>query len=202
MSITTDTLMLSQIELKYQHLYSGKVDGIWGPLSQQAFNQLKNKKYPPFLYDLITFTELTNRAPMWLKAAWEELKKGIKEKHGLEDHPDIIKYGKAVNLKIDHDEIPWCSAFACWCLETIGKNSTKSAAARSWLNWGVELQMPRPGAITVLSRGANPTQGHVGFFLWESAKDSELFILGGNQSDEVNISKYPTKNVLSYRWLK
>src|SRR4030095_2451187 len=77
----------------------------------------------------------------------------------------------------------WCSAFANWCVEKAGYEGTDSAWAKSWLTWGKKLATPRRGCIAVFTRGDG---GHVGFYI--SKTSSVIKVLGGNQSDEVNIS--------------
>jgi hypothetical protein len=56
----------------------------------------------------------------------------------------------------------------------------------------------RLGAIAVLSRGANPKAGHVGFWLGET--EAEPVPLAGNQSDEVIVAAFTRSQVLGYRW--
>lgn len=71
--------------------------------------------------------------------------------------------------------------------------------ARSWLDWGVALENPIYGCVTVLTRD-DPTswKGHVGFYL---RHDEEfVYLLGGNQLDEVRELAYPVASVLGYRW--
>jgi uncharacterized protein (TIGR02594 family) len=88
-----------------------------------------------------------------------------------------------------------------------GLMRTGSAAARSWLEWGVGLDVPPYGCITVLQRGRGPqpgpevvdAPGHVGFFLG-MANEMDILLLGGNQSNSVNVSLYPKHRVLSHRW--
>lgn len=78
-----------------------------------------------------------------------------------------------------------------------GIPSTRSAAARSYLNWGRTIESPFVGCIVVLSRGGDPTKGHVGF--WIAENDEHVFIYGGNQGNQVSIQAYDKKQILSYR---
>jgi uncharacterized protein (TIGR02594 family) len=134
--------------------------------------------------------------PLWLKLAFVE--RGVAEQPGLFEHnPRIIEYHSATSLKATRDEVPWCSAFACWCMEKAGVKSTRSAAARSWLDWGREVRRPEPGTVVVLKRGDHSWQGHVGFWIGEDA--SRILVLGGNQGDEVSQAWYSKARVLSYR---
>jgi len=132
----------------------------------------------------------------WIPRAKGEI--GTKEIRGQEHNPRVLEYHAQTTLKATTDEVPWCSAFVTWVMEKSQIPSTRSAWARSWLNWGQELEEPVMGCIVVLSRGGSPTKGHVGFYMGE--KDGYLHILGGNQGNEVKISKYGKERLLSYRW--
>lgn len=138
----------------------------------------------------------TTMVPKWMQIASAEL--GVKEKPGAADNPRVIEYHSLTTLKATEDSVPWCSSFVSWCLEKSGVQSTKSAWARSYLNWGVELKEPKYGCIVVFTRGAS--SGHVAFFVDKSSHGVK--VLGGNQSDEVNYSYYSQSRVLGYRWPK
>lgn len=148
---------------------------------------------------LLPAVDLIPGYPLWYQIAYGEL--GIEEFKGEADNPRIVKYLHSTNLihtapnQADNDETPWCAAFVCWCLEQAGRESTDSAWARSYLYYGKRIEEPRSGCIVVLTRGVN--SGHVGFF--ERKDGSKIYILGGNQSDQVNISAYPESRLLGYR---
>lgn len=133
--------------------------------------------------------------PPWMKIALAE--KRVDEKTGERSHPRIIEYHQVTTLKATSDEVPWCASFVCWALEKAGVPSTKSSAARSYLKYGHSIERPVPGCIVVLSRGTNPTQGHVGF--WLSEDDEHVFVYGGNQSNMVCVEAYNKGLVLDYR---
>lgn len=141
-----------------------------------------------------------SRVPAWLALALAEL--GTAELAGSRHNPRILEYHACTTLKATQDEVPWCSAFACWAMEggELGRaiRSTRSAAARSWMQWGVELKQPRLGCLAVFSRSSNPAFGHVAFYL--DGYGGMLDILGGNQSNRVCIAKYGTGRLLGYRW--
>lgn len=134
--------------------------------------------------------------PDWYYVARMEI--GVLEIYGAEDNPRILSYQQATSLKATDDETPWCSAFVCWCFEQVGIASTKKANARSWLDWGVALDKPKEGCVVVFRRGSSGWQGHVGFYYGE--RGSDILLLGGNQNNSVNISRYPKSRVLGYRW--
>lgn len=89
------------------------------------------------------------------------------------------------------DHIPWCAGFVAWCCEKVGMGSTNSLMARSYEKWGISSKSaPLPGDIVTFYRnGLRSGQGHVGFFLgWQ--RTGQVLVLGGNQSDAVNVTSY------------
>ncbi len=101
---------------------------------------------------------------------------------------------------MDEDDIPWCAAFVSGVLESVGIESARSWWARSYRHWGRSLFGPVYGAVVVFERG--PTSGHVGFVVGKTDRSthSPLWILGGNQSDAVNVKLFPRSRVLAYRY--
>jgi uncharacterized protein (TIGR02594 family) len=99
---------------------------------------------------------------------------------------------------VKNDEVAWCAAFCGACLERAGLASTRSLMARSYLKWGDALSEPRAGAIAVFSRGTNPAEGHVGFWLGET--EDAVVLLGGNQGNAVSVARYAKSRLLALRW--
>lgn len=132
-----------------------------------------------------------NPAPMaasqfpWMPVARGEL--GIHE--GV-DAERISQYFEATELGDQPDSVPWCSAFVNFCMEQSGQPRTRSALARSWLDWGTDAGDFVPGCVVVLPRGNNPRSGHVAFFAGFDAVGN-IRLLGGNQSNEVSVSSFP-----------
>ena len=60
------------------------------------------------------------------------------------------------------------------------------------------LDEGRFGAVAVLSRGSDPSAGHVGFLLGET--DGHVLLLGGNQGDAVSVAAFPKTRLLGFRW--
>jgi uncharacterized protein (TIGR02594 family) len=143
--------------------------------------------------------------PRWYEIAEGEI--GVTEDPDENiDNPRIVEYFTATDfMNKGDDEIPWCSAFANWCMVQAGIEGTHSARARSWdeEGWGEELDDPREGCLVVFERPPNPANGHVGFFAGEQ-DESRIRILGGNQGPEgrgaVSISNQSRDLALSYRW--
>lgn len=131
----------------------------------------------------------------WMCIALGEL--GTAEHPGPADNPRVIAYHAATTLKATDDEVPWCSSFVNWTMRRADLAGTHSARALSWLGWGCSTA-PQYGAIVVLTRGANPAQGHVGF--WLDGDATRCWVLGGNQSDCVSVAPFDRDRVLGTRW--
>ena len=101
----------------------------------------------------------------------------------------------------DTEKLPWCGDY----VETAIKNSLPDEPfegavgnnpywARNWLKFGYECP-PNYGAIVVFSRGNG---GHVGFVVGED--DSDYYVLGGNQSNMVSVTRISKSRLLGFRW--
>lgn len=135
--------------------------------------------------------------PIWLDRAMFYI--GEKEVKGLTHNPRIISWWEKIKAPFRDDESSWCAGFCGGVLEECGIKSSRSAAARSYLRWGQEVDA-LVGSIVVLWRGQKEGwQGHVGFLVGRDPWGN-LLILGGNQGDEVSIKPFPVHRVLSYRW--
>ena len=137
---------------------------------------------------------------------------GTKEIGGDTDNPQILSFLKLDNSWPEHDEVPWCSGFVnyiCWLLRL---PRSKSLRARSWLTVGraIRLDEAEPGDVIVLKRGGGnqpgpeviEAPGHVGFFAgFDTVAAEWVQVLGGNQSDGVNVREYGTERLLGVRRL-
>lgn len=121
---------------------------------------------------------------------------GQKEIAGTANNPRIVKYSTDIgNTWVKTDEVAWCSEFVNWCLLQAGIQGTKSAVAKSFLTWGEETKTPKTGDIVIF--GWDDGGGHIGFYINETP--DIVRVLGGNQNDEVNITRYKKDKILSYR---
>ncbi len=137
---------------------------------------------------------------------------GTEEMDGTMDNHQLMAMLKLDMNWPEHDEVPWCSAFAnyiCWLLRL---PRSKSLMARSWLEigFGIELEEAAPFFdVVILMRGSGDqpgpevidAPGHVGFYAGVSADYDYVELLGGNQGDQVKISRYPTSRILGVRRL-
>ncbi|WP_426322522.1 TIGR02594 family protein [Pseudoduganella sp. R-43] len=135
--------------------------------------------------------------PPWLAIAIGEL--GIAAYPVGSSNPRINSYHAGTNIEGYDDKVSWCSSFVNWSFAQAGIAGTASALARSWLEWGEEIERPVPGCVAVLWRDDPASwKGHVGFYLREDPEFVHL--LGGNQLGQVREHFYPKSMVLAYRW--
>ena len=137
------------------------------------------------------------RTPRWLEIAFGEV--GVSAFAPGSSNPRITEYHEGTNIAGYDDKASWCSSFVNWSLARAGITGTGSALARSWLEWGAVLEEPVFGCIAVLWR-EQPTswRGHVGYYLRED--QDFVYLLGGNQLEQVREHFYPKATVLGYRW--
>jgi uncharacterized protein (TIGR02594 family) len=149
------------------------VDGIFGKQTSNAIDNMK--------------------VPNWLKTAMKEI--GVHEILGVKHNHRILQYHE-VSGGFSEDEVPWCASYVNWVMLQNGYNTVKyPARAKSWLNFGKSSIIPIVGSIAVKSRAGG---GHVCFVL--GANDiGELYCLGGNQNDEVNIKLYKKDVFIDFR---
>jgi uncharacterized protein (TIGR02594 family) len=135
--------------------------------------------------------------PPWMEHA--ELERGVSQYPPGQSNPRITEYHHHTNIAGYDDKASWCSSYINWCMAQAGIQGTGSALARSWLEWGEPVDTPRYGCIAVLYRDdPNSWKGHVGFFL--RADHEHVYLLGGNQLEQVREHFYPLASVLGYRW--
>lgn len=133
-----------------------------------------------------------------MKQGWkEDPRKG----HSTEEIDRIWDY---VGFPGYTDDVSWCAASLNCCLKLCGYDMSDSVpVARSFASYGKEVKPgdERVGDIVVLAKRGSDWQGHVGFL--ENMSDSrlKLQLLGGNQSNEVNVSNYYVDNASTYRLL-
>lgn len=130
--------------------------------------------------------------------------RGTWEWAGNEHNPKVLAmYADAGHPEIRKDEVPWCAAYVGAVLARLGLQNTGSLLARSYLEWGVKVPTlgdSIPGDIVVFKRGNSSWQGHVGFLV--GMQGDWVHVLGGNQNNQVNVSKYPKSKLLGIRRVK
>jgi uncharacterized protein (TIGR02594 family) len=108
----------------------------------------------------------------------------------------IAKLGKRLGITVTSDETPWCGTFCAHVMQHVGIEPPPIAVrASSWGMWGRKLIHPRPGCIVVFVRKGG---GHVGFYEGEDA--THIHVLGGNQSNAVNVMRLAKDRLTEMRW--
>ena len=142
----------------------------------------------PVVPDSISIPSPDMSAPMVLDPdSWmNESKKFI----GIDEHDDedkVIAMSQQAGTPINSSETPWCAIFVNAILASVGLKTTGTMRARDFENYGEPCE-EKVGAIVVY-------RSHVGF-VPEIGK-----VLGGNQSDGVNIGQQSWYGkVICYRW--
>ena len=122
------------------------------------------------------------------------------------NNPDIISFFKDVGFEnIEFDEVAWCSAMVGALHERCGIRSTRALNARSYLNWGTEvsegasnLKNAQQGDVVVFWRqDPKSWKGHVAFYVRHTK--THVYVLGGNQGNNVTVEAYPINRLLSIR---
>ena len=144
------------------------------------------------------------QGPPWLGTAYGELGEHA---YPTSNNPRIVEYWKSipgVNVSDDPQHTDWASAFVNWVLQKHGIVGTQSAISRSWLNWGKNVENPRPGCIAVFwTHSPDSPTGHVGFFI--AADAVSVTVLGGdsitpdNQGPEVALLRMRRASFLGCR---
>lgn len=100
------------------------------------------------------------------------------------------------NYEKSNEYFPWCACFANYVLvlNNLSVPKKERFAARSYRSCWRQIDKPAFGALYV-KVNANLT-GHVAFVVAENT--SHVFVLGGNQSHSVRISRYLKSNLVTY----
>jgi len=125
----------------------------------------------------------------WMLTAWSE--RGQREVSGPKANARILEYFQAAAYWGTDDtgaENAWCGSFVSWVMKKHGHTLPANAfRAKSWAGFGKTIKNPVYGATGVKSRKGG---GHVAFVVGKDADGKYLYMLGGNQQNEVNISRY------------
>lgn len=132
----------------------------------------------------------------WLEIA--KTYKGLREKPGAANNPIIVNWLLGLKAWWLDDATPWCGTFVAHCMRQAGIEPAKAwYRAKAWADWGNALNFGQlaPGAVIVFERTGG---GHVGFYVGEDK--THFHILGGNQSDAVNVMRLEKARAIAARW--
>jgi len=128
--------------------------------------------------------------------------KGISEQAGSGTHPALIPMLDLTPDWLDRDDskTAWCGIFRGWIGHKAGTGIPKNHfRAAEWAKWGAAVPLERPtkwqrGDTIIMKR----TGGYHVCFL-DRVEGSYAWVLGGNQSNSVNISKYALSGIIAVR---
>lgn len=112
---------------------------------------------------------------------------GTKEIVGKAHSPEILSWAKELGIAkvYSNDEIPWCGLFVAIVAKRAGKEVIKDPLwALNWVKFGYKVTEARLGYVLTFKR---PSGGHVGLYVGED--QSAYHVLGGNQGNEVNVTR-------------
>lgn len=123
---------------------------------------------------------------------------GTQEHKGLGSNQKILDMREYLGVSPSDDDVPWCGTFVGYCLRKSGRDIPplpERALAYSSTRM-VKLTRPAYGSVVVMSRQGG---GHVGFVAGNN-KSGKIMVLGGNQSDEVNIKPFSSERFIGFYW--
>lgn len=120
---------------------------------------------------------------------------GTLEAPGRADNPEILAWAHEINrngttwisnmFERGGDAVPWCGLFMGAVAHRAGKPiPANPLRAMAWAGWGSPVAVPELGDVLTFTRSGG---GHVGLYVGEDAQT--YHVLGGNQSDSVNITR-------------
>jgi len=136
--------------------------------------------------------------PAWLVEARKHI--GTREIPGAQHNSKILGWLRKLKAWWAEDETPWCGTFVAHCLQEVGLPVAKDwYRAKGWAEYGSNLRSTHvaPGAILVFARQGG---GHVGFYVGED--NVYYHVLGGNQSNSVNVMRLAKMRCVAIRWPK
>lgn len=133
--------------------------------------------------------------PVELKKALELF--GTLETPGKKNNPVIMGWAEETHTTYPGDETAWCGLFKSVVAKRAGWDyhpNGNALWARNWLSWGTKVQVAMLGDTLIFPRGQG---GHVALYVGED--ETHYHILGGNQSDTVNIVRKAKTPLLGIR---
>lgn len=193
--------------------YTGKIDGLAGPMTENAMidfkeaNGFRGRPFPgPLTMAALWSPDAEERPkpkgikgePSWLTEARRLL--GTREVAGPGNNPVIMKWARDLDQWYPGDDVAWCGLFVAHCMSIGAPDESQDfnrLGARSWLKFGKKCG-PKLGSICILWR-THPTRswhGHV--FFPTAINDTHIRGIGGNQSNNVTETWFPRSRVLGF----
>jgi uncharacterized protein (TIGR02594 family) len=133
---------------------------------------------------------------------------GVKEVTGTKSHPVILGWIRNwLPWARDDSETAWCAIFVASCARAaFYLVPPKPWAAITWESIGesvAHLEHARQGDVVVVTRGPRSSwRRHVGILVRDDRAGGRVWLLGGNQSNAVNIEPFDIDNITAIRRLE
>lgn len=183
------------------------VDGDWGRRSIRALRTFQETRGLPPTGTATQATvqllkddaepaapTLADQMPPWL--AEMHRRSGL---HEVRDNAALSSFLKIGRYLGNPANLPWCGDAVESCIAKTLPNEALPANpffAQSWATFGHDAKGPLVGSIGVIRWSA--TAGHVGFVARVSG--STVYLLGGNQSNAINITGFARSRFIAFRW--
>jgi uncharacterized protein (TIGR02594 family) len=210
MTMTIDYKAL-QKELKNRGFDPGPVDGIVGRrtiAAVAAFQKAEGLdiKWPGTIGPK-TLAALFGKKPEispLVSKPWFDMALTKKGLHEDRDNAELREFLRADGKTLgDPSKLPWCGDLLQTCIAMTLKEEiipVNPYLARNWMKFGKACK-PTLGAVVVFWRGKKDGySGHVGFYAGESVDGKVLYVLGGNQSDQISVAPLKADRLLGARW--
>ncbi len=141
-------------------------------------------------------TPPSEKMPPWMSEMHRKM--GLHEVRHNKSLIDWLKFGKYLGNPKD---LPWCGDAVETCFAKTLPNEplpSNPFFAQNWAKFGKNVGSPIVGAVGVIRWSAN--SGHVGFVAGTSG--STVYMLGGNQSNEINITGFGRSKFMAFTWPK
>jgi len=123
---------------------------------------------------------------------------------GLDERRDVKQleqlFDSELDISINPRRTAWCAAFVNAVLVQAGYDYSGSLESASFIRYGKPVKEPARGDIIVLHGGRrSPT--HVGFLVGTAMVNGRpyYYVLGGNQSNRVQVSLFAASSVIAIR---
>lgn len=121
--------------------------------------------------------------------------------HEVRDNAVLSAWLKIGRFLGNPANLPWCGDAVESCIAKVLPAEPLPANpffAQSWASFGVDVGQPIVGAIGVIRWSASA--GHVGIVA--GVDGNTVNLLGGNQSNAINVSAFPRAKFIGFRWPK
>lgn len=120
--------------------------------------------------------------------------------HEVRDNAALSEWLKSWGRYLGNPKtLPWCGDAVESCIaKTLPQEPLPSNPffAQAWAKFGIDATAPVVGSIGVIRWTAS--SGHVGIVA--GIDGDRINLLGGNQSNAINVSSFPRSKFISFRW--